>query len=267
MISNAFRYNSGIVRFSGTPFFTGDGTTTSAQLVDRHGNPISSSKLEKVSSIHRTDWQGRQLLYPTARTNQMLQSALSSAFVLTGSGPACSTGSLAGFGSYATMTFSSNTGTGLGNRASATASTFSFPANIPFVVTAWIRLSRALVVGEQIVLQPIGANGLASTTLTPNNSSQFVETFAKKTIFNGSSSAAIGPDYIATYLSTGITGGSVELDIAYGMATTASDVGVYISTTTAARTLTDYTLSGSTVNFGETPLNGAILDWDGVSKR
>lgn len=68
MRSQALRYNAGLIRANGLPFPVADGAT-SAQLVDRQGNPIGSMKLKRLDSVHMTDWQGRQLLYPAARTN------------------------------------------------------------------------------------------------------------------------------------------------------------------------------------------------------
>lgn len=46
-------------------FGHGDGSTDEFQLADAAGQPITSDIT--VESIYRTDWQGRQLLYPAAR--------------------------------------------------------------------------------------------------------------------------------------------------------------------------------------------------------
>jgi len=73
MRSQALRYNAGLIRANGIPFAV-DADTQSGQLVDRQGNPISSNKVRRVDAIHRTDWQGRQLLYPAARTNMLPRS-------------------------------------------------------------------------------------------------------------------------------------------------------------------------------------------------
>ncbi len=57
----------------GIQFGTWTGSNNTAELVDQYGNPISSAN---VSAIYRDDWQGNQLLYPTARTNEILASVL-----------------------------------------------------------------------------------------------------------------------------------------------------------------------------------------------
>ena len=47
-------------------FGTWNGTATSAGLVTQYGKTPNTAR---AVNIYRTDWQGRQLLYPTARTN------------------------------------------------------------------------------------------------------------------------------------------------------------------------------------------------------
>ena len=54
-------------------FGTWNGTATSAGLVTQYGKTPNTAR---AVNIWRTDWQGRQLLYPTPRTNQLLTSIL-----------------------------------------------------------------------------------------------------------------------------------------------------------------------------------------------
>jgi hypothetical protein len=55
-----------------TPFGTGDGSTSAFQLLDIEGMPIFD--LNGTPTLTRTDWQGTQTLYSTARTNKTLYS-------------------------------------------------------------------------------------------------------------------------------------------------------------------------------------------------
>ena len=243
MISNAFRYNSGIVRFSGTPFFTGDGTTTSAQLIDRHGNPISSSKLEKVSSMHRTDWQGRQLLYPTARTNLCLQSDNPSAApwaFYNVSGSANVVGNTITFGASSIDRI-------ICGKTAVSATTYT--ASVTLSGSGSIRL---------FIVDGAGSTGAPLNIALTSTPTRYVYS---RLLLNAGSLGSFG-------IYNGSAGAAgVSFTLHYAQFEVGAVSTSYISTTTSAVTVTDYTLSGSTVNFGETPSDGAILDWDGVSKR
>ncbi len=57
----------------GCPTGTGNGTQTAFGLLRPSG--ILIPNLRALNALHRTDWQGRQLLYPTARTNYFIYSA------------------------------------------------------------------------------------------------------------------------------------------------------------------------------------------------
>lgn len=242
MISNAFRYNAGIVRFNGTPFFTGDGSTDSAMLLDRHGNPISSEKLKRIDAIHRTDWQGRQLLYPIARTNLCLQSdnpSASSWQFFNVSGAASVVGNTVTFGNNSVDRILCNQSTIL---------SASYTASVTLSGTGKIRL---------YVISGDGSSGaplLITLTATPTR-----YTFTRLLV-----AGPHGEFGIYNYdLSAGLPSFTLHYaQFEYGAVTTS-----YIATTTAPRTITDYTLSGSTVSFGETPASGAVCDWTGVARR
>ena len=67
-----FGFNVSPVAVYQQPFGTLDGTTTGFQLKDRSGTAVTTATGTPL--IYRTDWQGQQLLYATARTNECLTS-------------------------------------------------------------------------------------------------------------------------------------------------------------------------------------------------
>lgn len=283
MLAPSFRYNAGIVRFFGTQFFTGDGSTSSAGLVDRHGNAISSSLLKTVSAIHRTDWQGRQLLYPTARTNSCLQSqALNASPWSTNSTSVTAAGE-----DYAgTIPYWEIAKTTSGAAASLY-QIFSTVA-VNTVLTATVAL-RATSTSSKV---SIGLYG--STSLWGNSDGST----ANCSVLSGPGSVAVSSPvalFNVTGLSTSIdtliqitrtyktsetsriiiypdentsvTSGAAILATRVMLTEQAAPQGSYLATTTAAVSVTDYTLGGSTVAFGESPADGAVCDWTGVAIR
>ena len=79
--------------------------------------------------------------------------------------------------------------------------------------------------------------------------------------------------FVGTYTGSGAlvcyTGGDIGdgIEFAFPGIYEQGEGGVSIPTDTAPVTLTDYTLSGSTVSFGEAPADGATCDWTGVARR
>ena len=279
MISNSFRYNSGIVRYNGTPFFTGDGTTTSTQLVDRHGNPISSDKLMRVDAIHRTDWQGRQLLYPTARTNLVNYSG-----ALGTTGPTAwqlvtnvqvALNDRIGPDGQKSMTHVGG-GTATSSRLQS-ASAISVDAGAYVIASIYLvkdssTFSRLAIYNAQVTAQ-LGsvtvkwsdlslniAGGIARIDLMPDGITYRLQLRINTGTYD-SAKMLIYPDnsVIGNYIWA--WGAQLEADTPDGLASP------YIPTADSPVTLTDYTLTGSTVSLGEAPLVDAVLDWDGVSTR
>lgn len=261
MLAPSFRYNAGLIRANGTPFFTGDGSTSSAQLVDRHGNPVSSAKLKRVDAIHRTDWQGRQLLYPTARTNVMTQSEFPNGLVDTSThgGNASAASGLAWNGGITTgIAFTSNSASSYAYKNSTLGST---PATVTF--SCVIKMDD----GGVPVISGITTTGDCSFVL--NNAPQSADTIiplagglyrCSRTIAYTGSNAYVGVVKYTTQSARTFVVSAYDLKVAPALSS-------YIKTGTTAATVTDYTLSGSTVNFGQVPASGAVCDWTGVARR
>jgi hypothetical protein len=289
MFSNPVRYNAGIIRCNGTPFLSNAaGTETSAQLLDRHGNPIGAGKVKRLDAIHRTDWQGRQLLYPTARTNRILYSGdLSEGAVWQlSTGGTLSVGSssdsFAGEIPYWLLTKTNAVSsasayqtiaglvTTVGQilkatcafRATATSSKTSL--GLYGITTSWgisdgSPSSLKIVSGPGSAIQYIGRlwqiTGLSTTQDTLVELTGQFNTAEQVRFF-------IYPD-----TNTSTTTGAANLATRVMVSIGSQAQGAYIKTTSAASTVTDYTLSGATVNFGQAALAGAVFDWDGVAER
>jgi hypothetical protein len=266
MLSNAFRYNAGLIRANGVPFFTGDGSTDSAMLLDRHGNPISSDKLQRVDAIHRTDWQGRQLLYPTVRqsltryTNSFTSWNKNSG----GSGVVPTLTPNYAQGPDGNPTSASRLQCTLGD--SPTINDFSqiligsvLAESSSVVASVWAKSNTE---NEQpFMLNIAGVSPQGPVTAT-------TEWTRIATIFPV---VASGQPSIRIGLRGGPFGSATTLDllIAFANVQAGDTLTSYMDNpiTPPPVAFTDYTLSGSTIAFGETPLAGAVCDWTGVARR
>lgn len=264
MISQGVLYNAENVRYHATPWLTGDGSTSSGTLLDRHGNPISSSKLKRVDAIHQTDWQGRQLLYATARTNSFLQSSdmANPSWLTVGSPVRTANAAIAPDGTTSAAKIA----------ASASGSTLSmrdyqnFPAG-SYPLQFWL---QAGIITQVMIFSNATGGGTAAFNLTGAGS-----VITTTGVTSGVSITKIGSYYLCkvTLIPTATGGigvgnyGSVATGDYFYAWGGMSCGGVYIPTTTAAVTVTDYTLTGPSVALGQVPVVGAVLDWDGVAKR
>jgi hypothetical protein len=259
MISNTFRYNSGIIRCNGVSFLTGDGSTASGTLKDYHGNDISPDKLKRVTAIHRTDWQGRQLLYPTARTNYIQHSNVND----------WPTANFSNCAKYTTLVDGPD-----GNPASGAIFTggisgsfrdnpVSVTPGATYTMSYWVKLISGTTTGLRY---DVYQNPAATMIIQENYTSDQLDGN-----WNRISLPFTVPDGVTSI--RGYPGRTVGKSDSSSLAVACFGIydqdGVFIPTTgsTSGVTITDYTLSGSTVNFGETPLPGATCDWTGVARR
>ncbi len=264
-------------------FGIGNGSQTAFQL-SINGLPAWNPS---VSAIHRTDWQGRQLLYPTARTNLYgYSSALSNAYWIksgaTVSGPTSSPD-----GSTATFTFTEDTSTG--GHQLYNGGAISLSANqqlylrVVFGIATGTRnfgvflnsYNGTVNAGEGIYCDPsTGATGTfgeySGGVIFDQISS--TEISARLWLLEARATPLSGYYFNASYLqmmdglNNSYTGdGTSSATIFAPMASTSP--GVYIPNAGAPTPLTDYTVSGTTVNLAQAPLPAAILDWDGTDAR
>lgn len=231
------------------PVFTGDGSTTSVVL------PSAVGYVTNVSAMHRTDWQGRQLLYPTARTNRCMQSqSFTSAPWVSGAS-----------GTGVTPIVNDNYATAPDGTVTAARMQFSRGSTSG---QSRVTQSIACAIGDNIrqriwmksnteanQLVNFAISGVARIDFTATNTWQEVDTSWVATATNSSPYVGLfGPSGLACDV------------LIWGCEQDANSVnpgmGVYIATTTSARTVTDYTLSGSTVTLGQAPATGAVVDAD-----
>lgn len=262
MLSQALRYNAGLIRANGIPFIHGNGAVNSGPLLDRQGNPISSGKLKRLDSIHRSDWQGRQLLYPTARTNYTEWSDDGT----TWSASAPAGASITKTPNYAPSPRGDMSAVRLvcdvSSAPAGAESICTMPAEPPVVVAGntylggiWVKATTPDQAGKKVWARHVGRSAGQIITLT----SGWVLWPWPEVSYNDTPSFQIG-----VY---GSSAWSPTVDfLAWGWFIT-DGPGAHITTGAAPVTVTDYTLAGTNVSFGETPVAGAICDWTGVAIR
>lgn len=250
MLAPAFLYNSGIIRFASTPFAVAAGAT-SAALLDRHGNPIGT-RLKTVTTMHRTDWQGRVALSASPRTNYIWPSDGSSRW---------------GFNenANATITYGESGPTGANDATKVVVITSSGGIG-PYVVYSNVGLVvgttyifkialRGAVGGEQLLLTLEHSNVPAQrVTLTTDwKVYEIVGQAGTTGAFTVYTITALAPVGMTFWYDQG---GAYDVD------------GPIIPTTSAPVTVTDYAVdAGGNVTLGQAPVTGATLDWDGVAQR
>ena len=230
---------------SATPFGNPwNGTAASAQLVDSSGAALTSAS---VSAIHRTDWQGRQLLYPTARTNlcSYSQAFTSGNWAAQGSGTTITQGVTdpAGTATGATV---ANTTTGPSILYAAAADLgYAYPAGTQFAFSIWVK-GAAGVTGYIV----IAGNGLPSHTTNFAGTGNYQEISV-----NGVASSA------GTYVNAAaLLHAAGSMDVAFAMFVNGAVTGSYIATNNDHVTLTDYTLAGTSVNLAQAPASTATTN-------
>lgn len=235
-------------------WLTGNGSVSSGQLVDQFGNPISAAI---APNIWRTDWQGRQLLYPTPRTN--LASQVNNAPNATVAVSNAVTPPASG------ITVISSTATG--TAVYANLGSWPFPVSPgPISAYIWIWLPTGYASGALTV----DMEGTATGTYTSAGANTSLLNQWQK----------VGPIY-------GTITGSGTLNLVLRAATltaSASPILYFIepqieqavaagaffqtafgvNTPGANGTVTDYTLSGTTVNLAQAPASGALCNWSGL---
>lgn len=244
---------------SASPFGAPDGVASAFSLVDRYGFPIKSGA--SVTAMHRTDWQGRQLLYPTARTNYCFGSGdLAGASFITNVG---GTGSVTRTSSYATapdgtltaarLQFDIGSGTTSADLAQVSQSGHAFTVGATMDTSVWLRTNDGSTVAMRLI-------GVGSSTLLINITPAWQRFDFPQ--------AVVGGSFNFRLRLRGGEGTSSHADVlAWGVQTeVGSAMTSYIPVpSTTPITVTDYTYtSAGAVTLGQVPLATATLDWDGT---
>lgn len=274
-----------MTNLSAVRFWQSNGSSTSAQLLDAAGIPLTASQMGSVTGLHRTDWQGRQLQYPTPRTNyaKNSQNMLGSGWnVRTETVTTNNAGAPDGSATLNKVVIStSNTAhaqsqdiAGIPNGTLCTLMISVNPAGAPFT-TIW--LADQLASGGPawyIILNSAGkvtynsgslTNG-AATVVTGLNG--MYQVYIQGVITAGTARCAVGFSNTGTSVIYTYTGNGTDTYSAWGMmlsqGVSINQLGSYIATTSAAVTVTaDYGVSGNTITFPTAPIAGGIYDWDG----
>lgn len=268
------RYNAGRIREKACRFATGDGSTGAFQLVDRHGQPVTSDI--QIASIHQTDWQGRVELSSEARTNYLSDSQFSQSS--TSSFGKYAPGNADGLSTAIVDTGVTSAGIpyiDLHVSGTTTAVQYNFLAYGPAITEAgdWIASGWfALIAGAapassfyvgcseggpspnwHQTAKNMYLTGDLSYWETPINSTEAIGT-RMQWRFGFKSNAGEVIDF--------------TVRIAAPMLVNADTVGAYIPTTTAPVTVTDYTASDTgLITLGQPLADGGTLDWTGTARR
>ncbi len=257
---------------SNQAFGTWNGTATSANLVNALGVVPNTAR---AVNIYRTDWQGQQLLYPTARTNDAYQSTLAARWVTVGA-TIGATGVLAPDGSSNAYTVTEDTSTGSHQWALVGMTVASAS---PYPVSAFVKRSSGVRNVHVGIYEPSGNTvavinwDLDTLTGADGGSSGGASTSGWYVTALGGGYYKVGAIAQNTQNSTNLQAywkllqGTSTSDYA-GDGTSGLDFfgfmcgaqGVYIPTTGAPVTLTDYTLTGTTVTLAQAPASTAVTN-------
>lgn len=235
------------------PVFTGDGSTTSVVL------PSAVGYVTNVSAMHRTDWQGRQLLYPTARTEYLPDNDrldLWTAYT-TGAG-AYSLQQIDDpvFGMLWRLTKTAGAGT---DRAGIQIGLTGLSGDM-YTVSCYVRASSATTTFTSIYVDAVKVGGGNSTTGNIRYGAQYAGVFQR--VFGAPPSAAPLAGSAHAYMWVQSAVGDY-IDIKLPSIVLGTVVGAAFPVTTAPATVTDYTVSSSGVaTLGQAPASGAVVDAD-----
>ncbi len=244
-------------------FGTGDGTTPAFQLTRNGFNVASASGV----SIYRTDWQGKQLMYVSPRTNWLTYSqAVASGWTFSGS-------------TVSSDVISAPDGTPTADlvKEDTSNATHGFWGNLSptpgltYTISFFIKPSgrTKFKISSGGIIVEFDLTSLTSSDLTGTSLSRFITSLADGWYRIGFSFTATASSSSNLYFNNGTTytyvGDGASGVYVWGVQ---SEVGSsstsYIPTTSAAVTVTDYTLSASgLVTFATAPVSGASLTWSG----
>ena len=239
-------------------FALGDGLTTSFTLARTWAGftePVAA--LNGTPSIYRTDWQGTQLLYSTARTNEILQSntfsdatwqkgitGSTTAPVVTPNFDAAPDGTMTSsrvvFGVVSTI-----------GDISRLEQNYTSVSGVQRVISIWLKSNTG---GNQTVgLHQFNGGGALYAAVTPAWK-RFYTSFTP-----GSSTGSVLGLWARGTLSTS----AADILVSCSQFELGSIPTPYIPTTTVPVTVTDYSISGPTVTLSAPLDPSASLQWTG----
>jgi hypothetical protein len=213
--------------------------------------------------IYRKDWQGTQLLYATPRTNQVrwsgdvTQSTWGKLAGGTGIAPVATTAAVGsapdGVSAATRVVFDRGAGGTISDYSRLNLTSIATVVGQPYVEGVWVRSTDGL----STYTMQLSFNGAALTPVTVTPQWNFV---------TASLPSAADTTRTFRFDTQGGGGASQTADILMfgGMHIQGTAAGSYIPTTTAAATVTDYTLIGNAVTFAAPPAPSALLSWSGT---
>jgi len=191
-------------------------------------------------TFYRTDWQGTQLLYPTARTNNIIQSGDQSNVAYTKvlaaiTGPV--TGPDGALSAYTLTTsgvgyiFGSKSAVGVGS---------------PFASSLWIKRR----------------SGTSEIRMLAIDGSTFNKVVTVGSEWTRVTNTGVTGGTAIAYCGFNLVGTGDSVDVAFFQTEPGSTVTSYIPTVAAPVTVTDYTLSGGVITLAQAPITGATLSYD-----
>ena len=260
------------------PFGTWNGTATAASLVNNYG---STPNAARGVNIWRTDWQGNQLLYPTPRTNQLLTSILGTDWNLQN-------------GSLTSGQSSPDGGTNavlyLDNSTNGPHNFYPYPRLVTPVIGQPYVFSQVIKNGgnnyAMLAFDNSGEVQSKGYDLTTGLATSYVPATSPNFNYLGEGIISLGNGWWWIWLCASANFDNTTLNPAIWQAPTIADLGgpyagtgtgvvafqaqleigtfptsfINVPAGTGPVTLTDYTLTGTTVNLAQAPASTAITD-------
>lgn len=257
------------------PFGVGDGATANYQLLYQ-GQPVYQID---SAALYRADWQGNQLLYPTARTNLLLWSEDATNAAWSKTGCTVTTGIAGPNGSSNAQRVTEDTSTGNHSASQAVSGvtsggqyTYSAFVKAGSRTQAQVQMQQGSNIAAVVVNLLTGvivSSGISGGVWT--GFSTTVDAVAGAPGWYRISVTANVVGSTALSFRTQLYNGSVSytgngtsyLDV-FGQKIEAGTLTSYFPSTSSAATVTDYTLGGTGIaQLGVAPVAGAALTWTG----